>query len=56
MNPVDLLLIAIIGGIVGLAVWFIVRSKKKGVQCIGCPDAKNCASKGCGSCSCGCGR
>ena len=56
MNPVDLIVIAVIAGVIGFAVWYIRRSKKKGVQCVGCPDAKTCASKGCsGNCSgCGC--
>ena len=56
MNPVDLIVIAVIAGVIGFAVWYIRRSKKKGVQCVGCPDAKTCESKGCsGNCSgCGC--
>ena len=34
--------------IVGLAVWYIVRSKRKGKRCIGCPES------GCASCSACC--
>ncbi len=30
-----------------LIVWYLVRQRKKGVQCIGCPYAKNCS----GNCS-----
>ena len=34
-------LVAIIGG----AVFYIVRAKRKGVKCIGCPAAKTCGGK-----------
>ena len=34
--------------IVGLAAWYIVRSKRKGKRCIGCPES------GCASCSACC--
>jgi hypothetical protein len=33
--------------VLGVAVWYIVRSKKKGRKCIGCPG---CSEGGC----CGC--
>ena len=52
----NILIIAIVGLIVGLAAGYIVRAKKKGVKCIGCPDAATCSGNcaGCsGSCSCG---
>ncbi len=42
--------------IVGLAVAYIIKEKKKGVKCIGCPAAGNCAHKcnsASGGCSCG---
>lgn len=41
--------VLIIGEALGGAVTYIVRSKKKGVKCIGCPSCKECARKG-GSC------
>ena len=41
--------------IVGGAIAYIVKSKKSGQKCIGCPDSKTCSSGGCsGKCS-GCG-
>ena len=40
------LLIGVILALVGLAVWYIVKEKKKGKKCIGCPYAKQCS----GSC------
>ena len=42
-----LVVAAIIGGIVG----YLIRAKKRGVTCIGCPSEKQCSGK-CG-CSCG---
>lgn len=51
MNPVDLILIAVILGIAAAAVWFIYKSKKSGKKCIGCPDSCACSS---GNCGCGC--
>ena len=40
--------IIIIAVIVGLAVAYIIRAKKSGQKCIGCPYAKSCS----GGCSC----
>lgn len=39
--------------IVGGAVIYIVKAKRSGQKCIGCPHAKNCsgASEGCCSCN-----
>ncbi len=42
--------LAIIVIIVGLAACYVYRSKKRGAKCIGCPDCKTCASKGCSGC------
>lgn len=58
MNPVDYIVIAIVVLILGLAGWFIWKSRKSGKKCIGCPDSGSCAgscSGSCGGCSCGCG-
>ena len=33
------------------AVVYLVKAKKNGVKCVGCPNAKACASK---RCNCGC--
>ncbi len=41
--------------IVGGAVAYIIKAKKSGQKCIGCPNSKTCSSEGCsGNCS-GCG-
>ncbi len=49
--------IAIVVAIVALAVGYIVKAKKRGVKCVGCPSGGSCScSGGCscgGSCSCG---
>ena len=55
MKLIDFLLIAVIAAIVGLVIWFIHRSKKKGVKCIGCPDGAKCAGN-CSGCSGKCWR
>lgn len=40
------ILIAILGG----AIFYIVRAKKSGQKCIGCPHSKTCGQKG--ACCC----
>ena len=51
----DLIIIAVVGLTVGLAVGYIRREKKQGSGCIGCPDAKTCIEKGgCAGCGCSC--
>lgn len=44
-NLVNVILIAVIVLIVGLALFYIYKQKKAGAACIGCPYAKECASK-----------
>ena len=51
MKPVDLVILAVIVVILGLAALCICRARKSGKKCIGCPD--NCACSG-GNCSGGC--
>ena len=46
--------IAIVCAIVALAVGYIIKAKKRGVKCVGCPDGGSCGGS-CGSCNCGCG-
>lgn len=49
-------IIAIIAVILGLAAWYIIRAKKNGKKCIGCPDGCS-SSKGkqCDGICCCCG-
>lgn len=37
--------IAIIVLIIGGSILYIIKAKRKGVKCIGCPDAKTCNTK-----------
>ena len=49
----NVILVAVIGLIVGVAVGYIVRQKRKGNRCIGCPYGASCPS---GKSGCGCGK
>ena len=50
MKPADIIVIAIIALIIGGVVAYIIRAKKRGQKCIGCPYADKCGK---GGCSCG---
>ena len=45
----NIILILVLLLILGLAVYAVIKAKKSGKKCIGCPES------GCSSCSCGCG-
>ena len=55
----NLILIIVLLLIVGGAAAYIIKSKKSGVKCIGCPSGAKCASEqggcsgDCAGCSCG---
>lgn len=53
MKPIDILVIAVIAAIIGLVMWYMHRSKKKGMKCIGCPDGAKCSGN-CSGCSGNC--
>ena len=42
----DIILVLVLLGIVGAAIFYIVKEKKKGTKCIGCPMAGECKKKG----------
>lgn len=46
---------AVLLAAVGMAVTHIVKAKKSGVKCIGCPSGGCCGGKKDGSSGCGCG-
>ena len=46
---VDILLILIIAAILGGAIWYLRRAKKRGQTCVGYPHGKQCQ----GHCGCG---
>ena len=51
---VDFIVVAILVAVIGSAVGYIVKEKKRGAKCIGCSACKSggCCAKegGCGSC------
>lgn len=49
----NVIVVAILVAIIGGAALYIYKAKKKGVKCIGCPDAKTCGGN-CGSCGGNC--
>ena len=49
MTLPDIIALAAIALIVGGAVFYIIRAKKKGKKCIGCPDSSACHG-GCAGC------
>ena len=51
----DVIIVGILLLIVGGAIFYIVKEKKKGTKCIGCPAAGNCPSRNGGKSACTCG-
>ena len=45
---INILVIAVVLAAVAAAVGYVVRAKKRGIQCIGCPNGGNC--HGCSGC------
>ncbi len=57
----NFIIVAVILVLVGLAAAYIIKAKKKGVKCIGCPEGGNCSHNSdsdktecSGGCSCCC--
>ena len=48
----NFVVIAVIVVILALVILYIVKARKNGIKCIGCPDAKICQSKGAGCSGC----
>ena len=53
MGLTDIIAIIVIAICVGGAILYIIKAKKSGKKCIGCPYASTCGSTGrkCSSCS-----
>ena len=49
-----ILTIIIVAAIVA-ALAYIIKAKKSGQKCIGCPDSGTCGKKSMDGCGCGCG-
>ncbi len=46
------IIVAIVLIIVGLAAGYVIKAKKRGAKCIGCPDGCSCSkSGGCSGCA-----
>lgn len=41
---VDLIALAVIAAVIGLAAGYVYKAKKRGVRCVGCPNGGNCGS------------
>ncbi len=49
----DLIVIAILVVVVGLALGYIIRARKRGVKCIGCPEGcRGCQQNEGSACCC----
>lgn len=47
----NVILAIVLAVILGLAVWYIIRARKKGQKCIGCPGGCTCGGEnGCKDC------
>ena len=49
MTPTDVIVIAIVALILCAVVVYIIKEKKKGRGCIGCPYSRQCGGKCCPS-------
>ena len=45
MTPAEIIALVVIALLVGGAVAYIIRAKKRGQKCVGCPYSKECGSK-----------
>ena len=41
----NLIIILVLVAVLGFAIFYIVKSKKRGDKCVGCPYAKQCGGK-----------
>ena len=48
---INLIIVAVVLIVLGGMVFYIVREKKKGSKCIGCPYARECVARRNGGCS-----
>ena len=48
---INVIILAVVLLLVGGAIAYIIKAKKKGVTCIGCPAGGHCSGKCNGSCS-----
>lgn len=53
----NIIVVAVVVLIIGGALGYVIKAKRRGVKCIGCPEAEKCANKNktsacSGNCSC----
>lgn len=39
----DIILAAVLGGIILAAAWYVIKAKRSGAKCIGCPSGGCCS-------------
>lgn len=52
----NIIVLAIVAGILIAAAWYVYRQKKSGAKCIGCPDSQSCSGNCQGCTGCGCSK
>ena len=52
----NVIIIAVLVIIIGFAAAYVIKAKKSGKKCIGCPDAVGCSPSSCSGCSCHCNK
>ena len=52
MGIADIVIIAVIAAILGLAARYVYKAKKNGAKCIGCPNGGSCSGHCSGCCGC----
>ena len=52
MEPIEIIAIIAIVLVVGGAVAYLIRAKRRGQKCVGCPYSKECSNK----CNCNCNK
>ena len=57
VDNMDIIIILILMAVIGLATGYIIKAKKSGKKCIGCPDGCPSSKSGdCCSCCYGCNK
>ncbi len=47
MKPVDIVIVCVVALVLAAVVFFLVREKKKGKTCVGCPQGATCGGNCC---------
>ena len=46
----NIIAVLVLLAVIGLAAGYVIKAKKSGQKCIGCPDARTCGKGGCSGC------